>query len=496
MTRLPIALLVLSLLPLCLRAAGRHPAPNVLLIVSDDLTACLGSYGNEVCQTPHLDRLAREGVRFERAYCQYPVCGPSRASFMSGLYPHTTMMLRNSSRLGAFKVSNPRLADHPSIGGFLRANGYHSARISKIFHMGVPGGIESGSPDGDEPDSWDWTYNVLAPETFSPGKLELLSPKRVHYGSNFARLIVPDEHSATQADAMAATQAIAFLENRAGQRPHDAKYNSRPKPGSPFFLAVGFVRPHVPLVAPERSFRQYPESGVAPPFVPDGDLDDVPTPAAAMENMGRYGMSEEQQRLAIAAYYASVTFMDEQVGRLLDALDRLDLRRSTIVIFLSDHGYNLGEHECWQKLSLFEESTRVPLIISAPGFERSAGQVAAGIVELIDLYPTVADLAGLADRAPGNLQGESLRPLLEQPGRSDWAKRYAYTVTHSEGESIRSEQWRYNRWGNEGEELYDHDKDPQEFTNLAGSPAHRNVMAELRIEWERLHRRSLEDAEL
>lgn len=495
MTRFLTPLLTLTVLGLCHRAAAERTPPNVLMIVSDDLTACLGSYENDVCQTPHLDRLAREGVRFERAYSQYPVCGPSRASFMSGLYPHTTRMLSNSNRLGSFKVSNPRLADHPSIGEFLRENGYVSARISKIYHMGVPGGIEAGSPGGDEPASWDWTYNVIGPEMFSLGEFELLSPIRHHYGSNFSRIVVPDEAAASQADALAAAQAVAFLETRAGRSIDRSDGEHRIKAGNPFFLAVGFVRPHVPLIAPRRIFDQYAGADTSPPFVPEGDLDDVPEPAAAMENMGRYGMNEEQQRLAIEAYYASVTFMDEQVGRLLDALDRLDLRRDTIVIFLSDHGYTLGEHNCWQKVSLFEESVRVPLIISVPGYEQNAGEAATGIVELVDLYPTLADLTGLGGKAPANLHGQSLRPLLEQPRRADWPKAFAYTVTRLNGESIRTEHWRYNNWGDAGEELYDQQADPQEFTNLAKSPAHTEVLAEMRATWQAVHQRAIRDAD-
>ncbi|MBA4147084.1 MAG: sulfatase [Verrucomicrobia bacterium] len=471
-----IFILLCSLsLPLLSFAAEK---PNILFIVSDDLTACLGCYGNKVCKTPHLDRLAREGVLFERAYCQFPVCGPSRASFMSGLYPHTTKMMGNSKDLGAFKVSNPKLADHPSIGEFLRQNGYFSARISKIYHMGIPGGIEIGEAGGDDPASWDWTYNVMAPETRSPGKAELLSPKRAHAGSNFGQVIVPDELEATQADILAAQQAVAILENR--------QSNSK----QPFFLAVGFIRPHVPLVAPQRLFDLYPVNSIELPVVPEGDLDDVPKPAAAMENIGRYGMNEEQQRKAIAGYYASVSFMDEQVGKLLDALDRLDLRKNTIVIFTSDHGYNLGEHSCWQKLSLFEESTRVPLLISAPGFERSAGKSAEGIVELIDLYPTIADLIGLKEKAPSILQGTSLRPLLEKPDRKDWSKTSAYTVTHQKGESIRTVGWRYSAWGKEGEELYDLESDPQEFTNLAPSQAHAEKLAQMRLIMEQTRKRA------
>lgn len=477
MKRVAFLFLATALLFSLAQAAAERPPLNVLLVVADDLAACLGCYGHPVCRTPHLDRLAREGVLFERAYCQYPVCGPSRASFMSGLYPNTTKMLGNRKELGAFKFSNKQLAAHPSIGEFLRKNDYFSGRVGKIYHMGIPGGIEIGEPGGDEPASWDWAYNVLAPETFSPGKLELLSPKRAHMGSNFARVMVPNDQAATQHDVMAAHQAVAALENKKGA-------------GKPFFLAVGFVRPHVPLVAPQRLFDQYPADKMKLPHVPAGDLDDVPAPAAAMDNMPRYGMNEEQQRQALAGYYASVSFMDEQVGQLLGALDRLDLRKNTIVIFTSDHGYNLGEHNCWQKLSLFEESTRVPLIISAPGFAASAGQKAAGVVELIDLYPTVADLLGLADKAPAILQGKSLRPLLEQPGRGDWSKRYAYTVTHQQGESIRTDRWRYNRWGRVGEELYDHQSDPREFTNLAGKPEHAAALAEMRALLETARQRS------
>lgn len=465
--------------------AGRRP--NVLMIVSDDLTACLGCYDNPVCQTPHLDRLANEGVVFNRAYCQYPVCGPSRASFMSGLYPNRTRMLGNNKKLGSYRAINPALADHASIGGFLRRNGYVSLRVSKIYHMGVPGGIEAGERGGDDPDSWDRAFDIMAPETASPGTLELLSPKRTHYGSNFARLIVPNELSATQADHLAATQAIAILENRAGGR-SDSRFL---RPDQPFFLAVGFVRPHVPSIAPERLFEKYPEDDATLPTVPEGDLDDVPPVAAAMENMGRYGMNETQQKQALSAYYASVSFMDEQVGRLLDTLDRLDLRKNTLVIFTSDHGFNLGEHHCWQKLSLFEESTRVPLIVSAPEFNATKGAKCDALVELIDLYPTIADLCNLSDGMPQNLHGRSLRESLRDPSRPT-GRDAAYTITHRQGESLRTERFRYNFWGENQEELYDHDHDPHEFTNLAGDAEYAGVMSEMRQLLEARRQRSLE----
>ncbi len=468
------SLICLLAVALPLAAAER---PNILLIVSDDLTAsALGCYGNEVCQTPHLDRLAASGVRFDRAYCQYPVCVQSRASFMSGLYPNR-LGPGPVGKFGSYRAVSPGLVGHPSIGGFLRRNGYYSARVSKIFHMGVP---LDGGPGGDDPDSWDRAMNVLGPETYSPGTLELLTPRRKHYGSNFARVILPDMSQATQSDHMAATQAIGILERRV-----------KVQDGKPFFLAVGFVRPHVPLVAPKRLFALYPDGKMAIPYVPEGDLDDVPEEARRMENMRRYYMNEIQKRKSIAGYYASVAFMDEQVGRVLSALDRLDLRKNTIVVFTSDHGYNLGEHDCWQKLSLFEDSVRVPLLISAPGFAHTAGQASEKLVELIDLYPTFADFAGAPDKAPPNLHGAALQALLDEPNRGDWDKD-AYTISyHGEGHSLRTSRWRFNRWAaSGGEELYDHENDPREFTNLTDDPAHAATLKEMRKKLEEVEKKS------
>lgn len=475
---MPRVLLLFFAHLLCLSLSHGQDKPNILFMVSDDLAACLGSYGNPVCQTPHLDRLAREGVRFDRAYCQYPVCGPSRASFMSGLYPRRNQVLSNDYTLGSYKVLNPVLAGHPSIGELLRKNGYVSLRVSKIYHMGVPGGIEAGEAGGDEPDSWDWTYNVMAPETASPGILELLSPKRKHYGSNFARIQVPDDQVETQADVLAASQAIAILENRA----KGGDYSRFLRPDDSFFLAVGFVRPHVPLVAPQSWFDEYPEEASELPYVPEGDLEDVPTPGTLNDNALKYGMNELQQKQAIAAYYASVSFMDQQVGRLLDALDRLDLRKNTIVIFTSDHGYSLGEHNLWQKGSLFEEATRVPLIISAPGFEASAGQSSDALAELVDLYPTIAQLAGLTEKVPTNLDGLSLVELLRNPSKQS-GRGEAYTVVRGRGEmgeTLRSDYYRYTNWGNGREELYDLRKDPREFNNVAQMGEYQSTLQQMR----------------
>jgi arylsulfatase A-like enzyme len=352
--------------------------------------------------------------------------------------------------------------------------------------MGVPGGIERGEPGGDEPDSWDYAYNVLGPETQSPGKLELLSPGNLHYGSNFARMILTNGLEHTQTDYIATSQAIAILESRAGELPEKATNKQKIKPDAPFFLAVGLVRPHVPLIAPQNCFDPYLEKEMLLPPVVVGD--DVPEQALRRQNMKIWKMNELQKKQTISAYMASVRFMDQQVGRLLDALDRLNIREETIIIFISDHGYNLGEHDCWSKVSLWEGSVRVPMIISYPGNKTNHGATCETITELIDLYPTLAGLCGLSGEEPEILQGKNLAGfILNKEPIEDESP--AYTISYGgRGATIRTNRWRYTRWeeniaeGNE--ELYDHDKDPEEHNNLAGDPEYQESLIEMRSKFE------------
>jgi len=468
------------------QVAPNSSKPNILLIVSDDLNTRIGPFMGIENHTPQLDKLASRGVRFTRAYSQFPLCGPSRASFMSGLYPETNGVLGNKDTPGSYKTETPALANHPSMAGFFRERGYFTARVSKIYHMGVPGGIERGEPGGDEPDSWDYAYNVMATETMSPGKLELISPKNQHYGSNFARMILPDEMEKTQADYLAASQAIAILENRAGKVPENGTNKQRIKKDAPFFLAVGFVRPHVPLIAPKNCFDPYPANEVILPPYKIGE--NVPEEALFRQNDKIWGMNELQQRQAIGAYMASVRFMDQQVGRVLDALDRLKLRNQTIVIFLSDHGYNLGEHDCWGKVSLWEGSVRAPLIISIPGYENNHGTSCNTITELLDLYPTLVDICGFSNEKPNILQGKSLIAYLKENKPEDKNAR-AFTISNGgKDASLRTEKWRYTRWGvsaeTKNEELYDHEKDPEEQTNLADNSDYKTVLEEIRANFD------------
>lgn len=460
--------------------------PNVLLVISDDLNTLIGPYMEIKNHTPNLDRLANEGMRFTRAYCQYPLCGPSRASLMSGLHPETNGVLKNNDNPGSYRVENPSLAGHPSIAGFFREQGYFTARVSKIFHMGIPGGIERGEPGGDEPDSWDYAYDVMGPETLSQGELELLSPGNLHYGSNFSRMILDNKLEQTQTDYIATSQAIAILENRSGKLPVNGKNKQKIKADAPFFLAVGLVRPHVPLIAPKNCFRHYPEKKVQlPPVVVN---DNVPEQALVRQNMKIWEMNEMQKKQTISAYMASVRFMDQQVGRLLDALDRLGIRDETIIVFISDHGYNLGEHDCWSKVSLWEGSVRVPMIISYPGNEKVHGTVCDSIAELIDLYPTLTELCGLSDNQPGILQGKSLAGYIMNNQKINSGS-VAYTISYGgQGATIRKSRWRYTRWGEEigedNEELYDHKNDPEEHLNLADDPAKQKIVSEMRCEFE------------
>ena len=432
--------------------------PNVLFIMSDDLNTALSGFGHPQCKTPCLDQLAAEGVRFENMHCQYPVCGSSRASLMSGLYPYTNKTLGNE---GSLRGNMP---DVVTMSQLFRENGYRAGRVSKIYHMGIPFDILEGTAGRDDPLSWDETVNVKAPEQNAPGESTQWSPK--DRGSQTFEGVIAEGDDLVHADGLAAMHGVKFME----------KHRE-----NPFFLAVGFVRPHVPLVAPRKYFDLYDRSKMQAPEVPKDDLDDVPAVIRTYKaNKERYGVTPELHKGLLQAYYASISYMDAQVGKLLDALEELGLKDETIVVFTSDHGYLLGEHHKFQKQHLFEESTRVPFIIRVPWMQQAHGDATRKITELVDLYPTLAELAGLTP--PSSLQGVSMVPLLKDPFFNKWSKDMAFTISRSGGESIRTESWRYTHWGygQKGVELFDRAKDPGEFKNLAGDPAYRKHERRLR----------------
>ncbi len=434
------------------------PKPNVLLLMSDDLAATLGCYGHAVAKTPHLDAFAKRAVLFERAYCQLPHCNPSRASMLSGLRPNTTRVTDNADNLYKNIPGVVTLPHH------FRRNGYATARCGKIFHLGVPTGLESM----DDPQAWDFGTPFKDERPYPP-KRE--SAVKVETGKKQG--LPWTETTGTDDDLVDgnfAKTAIEWLEKR--------------DPAKPFFLAVGFHRPHLPLVAPAKYFDLYPFDSIKLPVEPADDEADIPAPARNGSVPG-YALTTtpDQRRAAIRGYLATVSYMDAQAGRVLDALKRLKLEENTIVIFAADHGWHLGEHGLWHKRSLFEESARVPFLVAAPG-AKGNGQRSAGLVELLDVYPTLCDLAGVP--APANLQGKSLRPVLNNPlasfheGAFTQARRGA--KAEHWGRSVRTARWRCTEWdeGRNGIELYDHAADPHEFTNLANDPKHAAVLKELR----------------
>ena len=443
--------------------AGGARRPNVLLLISDDCRAAMACYGGATL-TPHIDGLARRGVRFDRAYCQYPLCNPSRASFLTGLRPDTTRVYENKT---FFRETAPATVTLPQL---FRTNGYFVARVGKLYHYGVPSQI--GTSGMDDPASWEQVNNPRGRDCDDEDRIFSIvagAPARVavgarQYGATLSWLAA-EGGDVEQTDGKIAQEACRLLRERKDQ---------------PFFLAVGFFRPHTPYVSPRKYFDLYDPARLALAPLPESDRAGKP-PAALTVSPPHYGMDEGLQRQVTQAYYASVSFMDAQFGVVLDELDRLGLASNTVVVFLSDHGYHLGEHGLWQKMTVFEEVARVPLIVAAPG-RLAAGQTCGRVVELVDVYPTVAELCGLT--APREAEGVSFRPLLDDPQRP-W-KQGAFTqVVHNRkggraerpggsaimGRSVRSERYRYTEWNEarDGVELYDHETDPHEWHNLAGT---------------------------
>lgn len=448
-----IALLAGLMLAHALHAAPNSPkAWNVLFIISDDLTHnALSCYGNTVCRTPNIDRLAATGTRFTAAYCQGTYCGPSRASFMSGYYPHAT---------GILGYTNPRpvIGDRATWSQHFKNQGYHAARISKIFHMGVPGGIEKGDDGADDEASWSERYNSQGPEWQAPGDGETLEGnpdgKKPVVGGNTFVVVEADGDDLVHSDGKTARKAVEMLDRYAQTQ-------------KPFFLGVGFVRPHVPFVAPRPYYEPYVYEDMKLPMKLAGDWNDIPARGINYKTSLNMKMDLRKQKKAIGGYYASVSFMDAQVGKVLQALRENGLEENTIVIFTSDHGYHLGEHDFWAKVSLHEESVRVPLIIRVPGKKPA---VCSSLVELIDLYPSLASLCGLP--AQSRLQGLDISPLLDNPSQE--IRDAAFSV-NGRGFLLRTRKWAYIQYDEDasrGVELFDMEADAAQYHNLAEEPEH------------------------
>jgi len=419
---------------------GQTARPNVLFIAVDDLNdwiGCLG--GHPDTKTPNLDRLAARGVNFTRAYCAAPACNPSRAALLTGRRPSTSGVYHNN------QPWRPVMRDVVTMPQYFMRHGYRVVGGGKIFHNSFndPPSWEVWQPAGPFPEPSRVPYNGI--------------PNTAHF--DWGPVAADDP---AMGDHVTVDWAIAEL-----NRPHD----------KPLFLACGLIRPHLPWYVPQKYFDLFPLTKVTLPTILENDLDDVPPAGVRMakpEGDHAKVIAHNQYRQAVQGYLASIAYADMEIGRLLDALDHSPLAKNTIVVLWGDHGWHLGEKHHWRKFALWEEATRVPLMIVAPGLTRP-GSVSGRTVNLMDLYPTLADLCGLPiDPA---WEGRSLRPLLAQP---DAAWDFPSITTHGRNNhAVRSERWRYIRYADGSEELYDHDADPLEWKNLAGDPQLAGVKQEL-----------------
>ena len=420
---------------------------NVLFLMSDDMRPELGCYGHPLVKSPNIDALAKAGVRFDRAYCQYPLCNPSRTSLLTGRHPTTTGVLDNTVY---FRTAHPEWVTLPE---HFKANGYVTLRTGKIFHGGI-----------DDMTSWTEGGEVRK----KPEEVKKPDPQERIKRSD--RIVVLDGDGASHGDHATAERAIRFLR----------KYKD-----GPFFLACGFTKPHSPPTAPGKFFDLYdpaaiplPRTFAATPAAPAGFPTRSITPNGDLF-IGREASRDEARKM-LRAYYASVSWTDHNVGRVVAELDRLGLRNNTVIVFWGDHGYHLGEFGKWAKHgSLFETGTRVPLIVAAPG-AKGNGAVAPNPVQSLDIFPALCELCGL--KPPAGLEGHSLKPLLDDP-QARW-DHPAYTVAGNAknlGVAVRTAKYRYAEWagGNNGAMLTDPADDPDETKNLIDDPKYAIARAEL-----------------
>lgn len=471
------------MLPGAISSSARQsgPRPNFLFLLADDLRPELGCYGVRAINTPNIDRLAREGTVFSRAYCQMPLCNPSRTSLLTGFRPDTLQVLDNETH---FRTVAPSMVTLPQR---LKSRNYRSVAVGKVFHNFLP-----------DPPSWSQDISVMsvahvyaAPETRARQARREAAARRMGRSQRWIESCVRgpstenfDTPDGAYWDAAVADEAIASL--------------GKLRDHQPFFLAVGFERPHLPFVAPKRYWDLYKPEDIA---LADTDSPPKNSPRLALNFMTELAsyedfvqvpnpyespLSEAQARLLKHGYYACVSFVDAQIGRVLESLERTGLRENTVVVLLGDNGFKLGDHGSWCKYTNYEVDVRVPLIVSAPGWGLKGGPTNA-LVELVDIYPTICQMAGL--NVPANREGTSLLPLLQDPSRawkkaafSQFARGYFFRFM---GRAMRTERYRYIEWRDRLDdnlaaiELYDHETDPLEDENIARKPENAELVRRL-----------------
>ena len=454
--------------------AQAQDRPNVLFIAVDDLNDWVGCLaGHPQAKTPNIDRLATEGVLFANAHCAAPLCNPSRTALLFGKRPTTTGVVGNNDDWRTFAS----LKGSESLPQFFRRNGYFTAAAGKIFHAnhgGWRGALtrEEGAPYAGrsgfgQPEAWDERFPAKTIQL--PMAPVLIDTHRNGINHHWDWGPIDFKADVTE-DGQTSRWAVRQL---------------RATHSKPFFLAVGIYRPHDPQYAPSEYFDEHPLAGVELPTILSSDLDDVPPIAKRYTRSANSyeAMIRKHNALqsATRGYLASVTFADAMIGRVLDALRASPYADNTVVVLFSDHGYHIGEKEKYHKSTLWEESTRVPLVIVAPGASVRGG-ISQRAVSLIDLYPTLVELAGLTP--PSGLDGESLTPLLADPKASRDTP--AVTTKQRQHHAIRTDRWRYIRYGDGSEELYDHRVDPMEWNNLADEESHDETRRRLQAQMEQI----------
>lgn len=448
-----IAILWLLAQVALLAAESPPPKMNVLLIMADDLRDFGGAFQKDVVKMPNLDRLRARGTTFERAYVQYPVCNPSRSSMFTGLRAEQTGIVGNDV---ALRKKNPSLVTLPQL---CKEQGWQSHAFGKLYHLGGGNDPIANQQWMDAGKSW---HSAQSYEATKAGK-KLLAGRNVTQGAlPWCAWGAADGNDDDQPDGQIAAATVAMIKQLGD---------------APWFIGCGFMKPHDPFIAPKKYFDLYPMDDLKT----WSDPSDMTPARQESVGFGAYAdafrkFTDQEWRELFRAYCAGTTFMDAQLGRVLDVLDQNKLWDKTIVIFVGDHGYHTGERQWWNKNTLFERSCRAPLVIAAPGMK--GGQVSRSLVEFIDLYPTVVDFCDL--RAPEKIIGKSLRPILEKPDASVKDAAFSLVVRRPKfyAQSVRTARWRLTQWSDDTSELYDHDKDPEELFDVASK--HADVVKQLR----------------
>ncbi|MFR9524293.1 MAG: sulfatase [Rikenellaceae bacterium] len=434
---------------------------NVLFMVVDDLSDALGCYGHSIVKTPNIDKLAQSGVQFNKAYCNFPVSGPSRASFLTGLRPESIGVLANTTMLSTV------IGDRVSLPYLYKLNGYRTVNLNKIFHQ------PNNQAYGDEK-AWSDYYEFSTTSLGSSGTSRNMTADIAAANDDVDELswckwLMANGGDEDQVDGQVAAKAIDVILEDSDE---------------PFFLGVGWAKPHDPYWAPAEYFDLYPLSECEPHQVPDGyEAPNVRTfPAYTETTFTKF--TDNDKREYLRSYYACISFMDAQVGKVMDALEESGKADNTIIIFFSDHGYHLGEHNHWGKFTVLERGSRVPFIMAGATIpESSRGTVCDSYIELLDIYPTLAELSELEESVPADLEGVSYTQLLDDPEAQTKTNSQTIILRNKIGRSIVNDQWRYVEWDDNGvaeyRELYNVQDDYFEYVNLSADDNYSSIISQM-----------------